>query len=313
MWGSALDQVLEVEVVTADGEIRRANETHNTDLFWAIRGAGPSFGIVTEYVVKTHAAPGEIVEYTYSLSFGTQKEMIPIYKKWQALASDPELDRRFSSQFIAQPLGALITGTFYGSEAEFKATGILEKLPKGSNISFDIFDWKADLVHQAELAGLALAGIPIAFDTKSLAIPQENLLDDDQIETLFTYMDQKKWLGLLWVVIFNTEGGAMGDRTNDETAYSHRDSVIMYQSYGIGITKVSQRTHEFIGGVHESMQLGGANHTYVGYIAPGMDRASAQEFYWGENLPRLRELKSKWDPRDIFRNPQSIEPLKSTE
>ena len=52
MWGSALDHVEEVEVVTADGEIQRASYTENADLFFGLKGAGGSFGIITEFKVQ---------------------------------------------------------------------------------------------------------------------------------------------------------------------------------------------------------------------------------------------------------------------
>ncbi|KAI9166473.1 FAD-linked oxidoreductase sorD [Paramyrothecium foliicola] len=309
MWGSALDHVIEVEIVTADGAVRRANETHNEDLFWAVRGAGASFGVVTEYVVKTHAAPGRVIEFTYSFSFGSQVEMIPIFKEWQGLAGDPTLDRRFSSQFIAQPLGAIVTGTFYGSEADFKATGISERMPKGGPKDIKAYDWFASLLHQAELATLALAEIPVSFDTKSLALTKDTLLDDDGITQLFTYMHNQRFDSLLWVVIFNTEGGAMADTPRDGTAYPHRDSLIMYQSYAIGLPKVSEPMRNFVSGIDKIMRdRTGAKHTYAGYIDPDLDRVTAQEMYWGSNLPRLREIKSKYDPNDVFRNPQSVQP-----
>ena len=92
MWGSALDHVVEVEVVTADGKIQRASEDKNSDLFYALRGAGASFGIITQFVVKTHPEPGSVIEYTYNFSFGRQKEMADVYRDWQALVGDPDMD-----------------------------------------------------------------------------------------------------------------------------------------------------------------------------------------------------------------------------
>jgi hypothetical protein len=53
-YGLAIDNLLEVEIVLADGKIVRASEAENTDLFWAIRGAGPCFGVVTSFVYKAH-------------------------------------------------------------------------------------------------------------------------------------------------------------------------------------------------------------------------------------------------------------------
>ncbi|KAH6898199.1 FAD binding domain-containing protein [Thelonectria olida] len=314
MWGSALDHVVEVEVVTADGEIKRASETENNDLFWAIRGAGGSFGIVTEFVVKTHPEPGDVVEYTYSVSFGSQSEMASIYQQWQDLIGDPDMDRRFSSLFIAQRLGVLITGTFYGTEEEYTASGIPSKMPgggkNGTGTGFQLKDWLGSLAHQAEMEFMYLSGLPSHFYSKSLTFREEDLLSDNTITDLFTYMDNEGDKSLLWAIIFNSEGGAMADTATEATAYPHRDKVMMYQSYGLGALGVPDKMRKYLDGVHEKIQGGApeALSTYAGYIDTSIDREAAQKLYWAGQLPRLRMVKKKWDPEDVFRNPQSVEP-----
>lgn len=309
MWGSALDHVEEVEVVTADGEIQRASYTENADLFFGLKGAGGSFGIITEFKVHTHPEPGDVVEFTYSFSFGSQTEMADVYKDWQALIGDPKLDRRFSSLLIAQPLGVVITGTFYGTEEEYEETGIPDKIPGGGVLDLKLLGWIGSLAHQAELAGLHLAELSTAFASRSLAFREEDLLSNDTIDDLFSYIDEADKGSLVWTIIWNSEGGAMADFT-EGNSYPHRDKVMMYQSYVIGIPEVSDATREFVEGVQERIRDGApdAATTYAGYIDPTLDREAANEFYWGENVPKLRQIKKKWDPEGIFRNPQSIAP-----
>lgn len=309
MWGTALDHVLEVEVVTADGKIQRASKTQNSDLFWGIQGAGASFGIVTEFVVRTEAAPGSVIEYTYSVSFGNQKEMAPVYKKWQDLVGDPNLDRRFTSLFIAQPLGVIITGTFYGTLAEYKASGIPAKLP-AAKANITVMDWLGSLAHMAEETGLALSDIPTQFVSRSLALREQDLLSESSINDLFSYMGSADADTPLWFIIFDNEGGAINDVPDDSTAYPHRDKLIMYQSYSVGLLGISDKMINFVDGVQARVQAGApnANTTYAGYINVNLDRTAAQQFYWGKKLPKLQQLKKKWDPKSLFRNPQSIDP-----
>lgn len=81
MYGLCLDALVEVEVVIASGDIVRANQTINSDLFWfraanvcgnytanvpqAVRGAGASFGVVTSFVFKTWPAPTDVTHYSF--------------------------------------------------------------------------------------------------------------------------------------------------------------------------------------------------------------------------------------------------------
>lgn len=312
MWGTALDHVVEVEVVTADGKVQRASQNENADLFFALRGAGASFGIITEFVVKTHPEPGSVVEYTYHFSFGRQKEMADVYRAWQALTGDPAMDKRFSSLFIAQPLGAVVTGTFYGTEEEFQKTGIPDKLPTGGKVEANVTDWLGSLAHEAEVAALALSDLPSSFYSKSLAFRKEDILDDTSIDALFDYMDKSKQGTLLWFIIWDSTGGVINEVNPNSTAYPHRDKVFMYQSYAVGIPELSDTTKKFLEGVHEHIQKGAPNAvtTYAGYVDPVYDRADAEKLYWGDKLTVLSLLKKKWDSSNIFRNPQSVTPAK---
>ncbi|KAG7419434.1 FAD-linked oxidoreductase sorD [Fusarium oxysporum f. sp. rapae] len=310
MWGSALDHVVEMEVVTADGTIYLASQNRTPDLFWAMRGAGASFGIVTRFVVKTRPEPCNIVQYSYSLTLNSQNETADLYKEWQALVGDPTMDRRFASLFVVQPLGALITGTFFGSEAEYQASGIPARLPGASKGAVWLTNWMGHLLHEAEAAGCTLASIPTAFYSKSLSLNEQDLLSDTAITDLFQYLEDSRSKSTPFTIIFNTEGGAMMDTPVNATAYPHRDSVIMYQSYGIGVGKVSAATRKLLDGIHERIQRSapGARSTYAGYVDAWLDRKAAQELYWADNLPRLQDVKKRWDPDQVFRNPQSVEP-----
>ncbi|KAH7188219.1 uncharacterized protein B0J16DRAFT_396446 [Fusarium flagelliforme] len=309
-WGSALDHLLEIEVVTADGTIQRASYTKNSGLFWAMRGAGASFGIATKFLVKTRPEPGKIVQYSYNFAFGSQTETAALYKEWQQLVGEPDLDRRFSSLFVVQPLGALITGTFFGTESEYQATGIPGRLPGAGKGAFWLTDWAGLLLHEAEATGCALGSIPTVFYGKSLSLTEQDLLSDSAITELFEYLgDHHSQLSPI-TIIFNTEGGEMMDFPTNATAYPHRKSIIMYQSYGIGAGQVSAATRNLLDGVHQRIQRSApsAHSTYAGYIDAWADRKTAQKLYWADNLPRLRELKKVWDPTDVFSNPQSIDP-----
>ncbi|KAF6833683.1 berberine bridge enzyme [Colletotrichum plurivorum] len=307
MWGSCLDHVLEVEVVTADGKIQRASETQNSDLFFALKGAGAGFGVITEFVVKTHPEPGDVVQYSYAITFARHRDLAPVFKAWQDLISDPDLDRRFSSEFVMQELGVIISATFFGTEDEFKKTGIPNRMPAGK-VSVVVNDWLGDVAQKAQDAALWLSEVQSPFTAKSLAFTRDDLLSDKAIQDLMNYIDGANRGTLIWFLIFDVTGGAINDVAMNATAYRHRDKIMFCQGYGVGLPVLSGKTKEFMAGVASTIRSGVPNElsTYAGYVDPTLD--DAQEKYWGTNLPALQRIKAAWDPKDLFSNPQSVRP-----
>jgi len=277
----------------------------------AVKGAGASFGVVTKFVVKTHPEPGSVVQFTYTVSFGKQADMAPTFNAWQTLVSDPDLDRRFASEFIMEPLGCVITGTFYGSRAEFNATGLQSRFPKGGRFSFTINDWLASVTQEATNEALYISNTPIPFYSKSLAFTQKDVIPASNVTDTFKWIDGASKGTLLWFIIFDVEGGAINDVPQNATAYPHRDKFMFYQSYAIGLP-LSQTTKNFLTDFHNRIvstlpaESGNAE-SYAGYVDPGLG-ANAQQDYWGPNLPRLEQIKKRWDPSDVFHNPQSVRP-----
>ena len=233
--------------------------------------------------------------------------MAPVYAAWQSLVADPTLDRRFASEFVVQPLGAIITTTFFGTEAEWDASGIPERIPAGGAVNVVINDWLGALLHEAGNEALYLGDMPSPFYSKALAFAPEDLLDDASIEQLFDYIDRADKGTLLWFIIFDLSGGAVNDVALEATAYPHRDKLMFYQSYAVGLGALADATTAFIEGVHEEIQTGagpGANSTYAGYVDPAL--GTGEEVYWEGHAGLLRAIKGDWDPEEVFWNPQAV-------
>lgn len=279
-----------------------------TDRLQAIRGAGASFGIVTSFTLRTQPEPGSIVQNTYTLSFGSHTEMAPVYAAWQTLISDPDLDRRFASEFVIQPLGVVITTTFFGTEDEWEASGIPDRIPTGGDFDFQINDWLGALVHDAENEALYIGDLPTPFYSKALAFAEEDLLPEESIDKLFKYIDEADKGTLLWFIIFDLSGGAINDVPLESTAYPHRDKLLFYQSYAIGLGALADSTTDFLEGVDAEIRKGagaGANSSYAGYMDPALG-AQVEEVYWEGHAGVLRAVKGEWDPEEVFWNPQAV-------
>lgn len=314
MWGSTLDHVEEVEVVLANSTVVRANSKQNSEIFFAMKGAAASFGIITEFKFRTQAEPGEAVLYSYS--FGSNPASA--FKKWQKLISDPELSRKFASQYIlTERLGAIVTGTFFGSQAEFDSLNITYRLPGASDKSIEFKDWLGVVGHWTEDVALQIVGgIPSNFYAKSLAYTEDELLSDGTVDELFSYIDKADKGGALWFIIWDLEGGAINDVAPDATAYGHRDALFYHQAYAVNLLgKVNDKTRKFLTGINDVITDALPDHkkgAYAGYVDPALGQGSAI-LYWGRNVDRLQRIKADVDPKDVFHNPQSVRPVGKSE
>jgi FAD/FMN-containing dehydrogenase len=315
MWGAALDHVDEVEVVLANGTITTAGWDVNPDLFFALKGAAAGFGIITSFKVHTEPAPGEAVEYSFNFEFGDYHAMADTFKAWQDFVSKPDLTRKFASQVTVFKFGLAVSGTFFGSQAEFDQLNLNSIFPtNGTSHTVVLDDWLGIVSHWAEDILLQIGGgIPAAFYSKSLAFQETELMSDVAIDSLFKYLDETDAGTLIWTIIFDLSGGAVNDVALHKTAYRHRDVLYFLQSYAIDLSgSISQETTDFVTGINDviTQSMTGANYgAYAGYVDPLMD--NAQEKYWGSNLPRLESIKAEVDPNEVFWNPQSVRPAKS--
>jgi FAD/FMN-containing dehydrogenase len=315
MWGAALDHIEEIEVVLADSSIVRASATQNQDVFWAVKGAGASFGIVTEFVCRTEPEPGEAVQYSYSFTVGSYASFAATFKTWQKFVSDPGLTRRFASEVVITEIGMIISGTFFGSREEYDALNMEKRFPGNQDAKTVVFkDWVGLVAHWGEEMALRLGGgLAAPLYTKSLTFNGADLIPDSVVDQVFGYLDKVEKDTLIWFIIFDLAGGAINDVAQDATSYAHRDALFYLQSYAVGVGQVSDKTKAFLRGVNTTIKNGmpggqdfGA---YAGYVDPELVNGPAE--YWRTNLPRLQQIKSEVDTKDVFHNPQSV-PLAGT-
>lgn len=311
MWGTALDHIVSMKVVLADGSIVHASTAENEDVFWAMRGAGASFGIVTEFTVRTHLEPGEMVRYSYTLECGSFRSVIPVFKNWLRVVTEKDLSRKLYAQVTLCQIGMIITGTFFGSQDEYDSLGLHAQFNQNAKVNFVVIkDWLGSVAHWTEDLGLhAVGGVQCAFYSKCLAFKESDINPTKWVDDLFEYLDETDKGTLLWFLNIELQGGTTNDIPIDATAYAHRDVLLYSESFGIDIGRVDSITRNFVTGINETIlralprsDLG----SYPGYVDPALK--DGQRSYWGSNLERLEIIKAKIDPTDVFHNPQSVRP-----
>ncbi|KAK1634554.1 hypothetical protein BDP81DRAFT_324845 [Colletotrichum phormii] len=303
MWGTTLDHVEEVEVVTANATIVRVSLKENSDLFFAMRGAGAGFGIVTEFVMRTRPAPSSVLHLSQTLSYSHPAEIADVLHSWQSVATDPSLDNRFGTEMVFSPAGARISSTWFGSEAELEQAGILSRIQiADASTTTHQETWEDSLARLAVEEALHTAPIPNKLYSKSLGLSSSDVLSKAEVASILASLPAELMLED-WSIKFQAAGGAVTDIPAGITAYAHRDKVMFYQSYAAGASKATRTSLE---NFHRELlnTVTQATGTYPGFV--DTELRDAQRSYWGSNLAALEDIKAKWDPKDVFHNPQSV-------
>lgn len=260
--------------------------------------------------MRTHKKPQTVLYLINRTSYTKFDQIVEQFLSWQNLTTDPDLDPRFGTEFGLEPHGSKITGTWFGTKEDFKKSGISERLPGGLTIVES--SWVEIIRWQYESAQLYLADVPTEFFSRSLGFRKDDQLSRTAAEKLVQIVkDNDKTIDAKWFIIFDATGGEVSKPAADSTAYAHRDKVRFYQSYGYSLRgPLSGPKETFLKDIHQFILeniSNGSHTTYPGYVDPYLERP--QEVYWGSNLPRLQRIKTSWDPKSVFHNPQSVRPL----
>lgn len=136
--GLALDAVIGANVVLADGTLVHASETENSDLYWAIRGGGSSFGIVVEFEFQTFDVSQPVSWFSIASNFPsrTKEEVVSGLLRFQEILESGEMDRKMNMRLELGNLTKLEV-VYHGPESE--ARGFIEPLVEPLGL-----DWKSN-------------------------------------------------------------------------------------------------------------------------------------------------------------------------
>jgi hypothetical protein len=305
--GVGADQIVSAQCVLANGTAVTASASTNPDLFFAIRGAGFSFAIVTEFTMKTAPAPTVITKYAYTIAANDANSFASTFQAWQKLGSQPSLDRRFSSIVTLSEGSMVINGNFYGPKSDFDKLNTQSILPtNSSDVEVDITVGQVPFEGLGDPALTSSGSFPIPFYAKSAKTPNNKLLSDTAIKSMFSYINGTEKGAPVWLVIWDLGGGAISDVPQTATAYWHRDAAYFMQSYVVNLEgPVTDASRKFLSGLSSLVQKETCDESaYPGYVDPEL--ANPQKSYWGGNVPRLQQIKAAIDPNNVFRNPQSV-------
>ncbi|KAK8096352.1 uncharacterized protein PG998_014220 [Apiospora kogelbergensis] len=325
--GLALDWVVSATVVLADSSIVVASATENEDLFWAIRGAGPSFGIVASWQLDTFEPPPILTWFKVTLNWSQSNAAgyLSAVERYVNTVMPQNLNFRIADYERGHPI---IEGLFYGGKEQMELN--VAPLLLASNGALDdsgevgwidaIRHYSADNTYNETINSTidwVVPGPPDNFFAKSLTLNSLNGTAAQQFTDYWfnnaTKVDRK------WFIQIDASGGpmsAVASKSNNETAYAHRDKTFIIQFYDAVAANMTYPDNGlslldgWVSAVTTALQASGNNDygAYGNYPDSTLNRRTAQSLYYGVNLEKLQKLKAKYDPGELFYSPQSVEP-----
>lgn len=297
-YGTSCDNVLEMEVVTADGHVRTVNTKENSDLFWAMRGGGGNFGVVTSFLYRAHPVStvlGGLIVYPRAAA----SEVLRGYRDFMASAPD---ELTVYAGMICTPDGV-------------PATAVLPC-------------WIGDDMAAGEeaIAPLKQLGEPMMVAVEQMPFPaMQSVLDDAYPDGTRNYWKSAYVKGLpdaaidilveqakgmtspMSALLIEFHGGASTRSASDANAFAQRRS-----DYLIGFmpqwTDASEDADHiaWARGAWNAIQPYAERGYLLSYLSEDEQHNVPEAF--GSNYDRLRQLKKTYDPANFFSINQNIQP-----
>jgi FAD/FMN-containing dehydrogenase len=306
--GLAIDNLLEAEVVLANGEQVRANADENPDLYWALRGGGGNFGVVTSFLFRLHDV-GTVIAGPTFWPVESGAEVLRAYRDFL-----PNAPRELNGFFLfgSVPPGPPfpeelhlrpvcgVVWCYAGADEEAAAAAmapLLDALPE------PLLHGPAPMPHPA-IQG-AFDGVYPAGDQWYWRADFVNDIPDEAVEIHAKFgAEMPTWKCTMHLYPIN---GAAHDVGSADTAWSYRDATYGAVFAGVdpdpaNVDAIRRWSVDYQEALHP-YSAGGA---YVNMMMDeGQERVRAS---YGDNYDRLAQIKAKYDPDNTFRVNQNIQP-----
>jgi FAD/FMN-containing dehydrogenase len=290
-YGLTIDNVLGATIVTADGKIRRISAEEEPDLFWAIRGGGGNFGVVTEFEYRVHQFERKCLSGNIVWPLEQAKDVLDFYAEWSeglsdemyvgpSLASLPDLGDTVFMEVVYNGDPAV-------GERELAPLRAIGK-PAVDGVSVQDY-----MVMQTASDGIVAHGIRSYAKNGMVGEWSQGL-----VNALIDAYDPRVFL------TNHVAGGAVKRVGETDTAFPHRNAELMLVFVGawpdpaqdkemIAAARQQYKAIEpFMGGYYDNIEFDG-------------DDAAGN---YGPSYLRLREIKTQYDPGNLFRLNSNIEP-----
>ena len=282
-YGLAIDNLTGAEVVTADGRIRHVSSDQEADLFWALRGGGGNFGVVTAFEFAAQRVPS--VHFgSIGYQAGAAEEVAALIAGWRDAmrASDEDLTTVLTlvPPMMGRPAAAAVRCCYAGPDPA-TALAPLRKIGTVTTDHIALMGY-ADMLEDATYLPHGTR-----FEMRNTAAP---VLSDELIGAAAALFG-----GGQLVLALRALGGAMGRVPADSTAFAHRNAEALIIA-GMPVPPGVDPEPAFAAWAPLAAHGSGA---YAGFFASAQD-ADVTSVYPPDTYRRLAEVKGRYDPGNLF-------------
>jgi FAD/FMN-containing dehydrogenase len=302
-------------MVTADGQYLTASETENADLFWAVRGGGGNFGIVTSFEFEAHPAGPEVTLCAPFYPMKDAKDAARIFRFWRDYMAEAPDEYTGNFVFWSIPAHEAFPVELHGQPVAIPSGVHIGPIAEGARFTQALRELGEPLL---DLSGpIPYLAVQQAFDP-FFTIKRERLnywkslyhdaLDDDAVDRIVARaLDRPHPTSLMAI---RHMGGAAARVPAEATALGGRDANFML-SIDTSWTNPadSDRAIAWTRNFWDEMRQGTSGGIYLNFLSDGDDNeATLRASYGDANFERLVEIKTKYDPENFFRLNQNIQP-----
>jgi FAD/FMN-containing dehydrogenase len=299
-YGMTIDNVLAAEIVTADGRVHIVDQDHEPDLFWAIRGGGGNFGVLTKFRYRLARVP-----QVYGGPLFLPATPATISRLAQVCAEADDALTVIPTVMPAPPM-PFIPAEMQGQiviMAVVCYAGDLQPAEEKLRPLREIATPVLDMVQPMPYAALLDDEVPVRGHAMAIRSMFVDHIDESVGATILEGLNRSdSWFPF---VQFRVLGGAISRVAPDATAYAHRKSpimVIVARPLEADELAARQWTEELAAALYQ-----GDDGAYINFFGPH-DGDRIEAAYPGETLARLRRIKAAYDPTNLFRNNDNITP-----
>jgi FAD/FMN-containing dehydrogenase len=308
-FGWTVDNLEEVEVVTADGQARTAGRDRHPDLFWALRGGGGNFGVVTRFTFRLHPVGPQVVGGLIAWPFERAGEVMAAYR---ALTGRAPRELAVWMVLLHAPPAPFVPAEWHGrricamavchSGDPDRAGEALAPVRALGDPVFDLLGVRPYTAVQSYLDGTEPKGHHYYWKTEFLAELGEELCAT--LRDLFAGCPVPEAdIGLLHL------GGALNERDEDDGAVGNRDARFAVGLKGMwGPDEPAADSYRrWVRDAWQQIRPFSTGRTYINFQTADEDERRIRATY-GANYDRLVEAKRRWDPANLFRSNRNIRP-----